>query len=88
MVEKIEKLRIPDDDMPGWIQTLREGGFNDEEIDFIMSNLNKTYDRLKKNEFIEQELRRMEEEIKNRRGFGLNIDERRALRESIESRFK
>lgn len=44
---KIEKIRIPDEDMPNWIKALREGGFNDEEIDLILKNLNETYRRLK-----------------------------------------
>ena len=47
MSEKIEreiyKGKIPDDDMIGWIQSLREGGLTDKEIDEMLSKLNKTY---------------------------------------------
>ncbi len=47
MAEKIERMRIPDDDMAGWIQSLREGGFSDQEMDDILSHLNKTYAKAK-----------------------------------------
>ena len=48
-----EKITIPDDDMPGWMQTLREGGFSDAEIDSILSHLNSTYGGMKRREFID-----------------------------------
>jgi hypothetical protein len=42
-LKSIEKIRIPDEDMSGWMQTLREGGFNDQELDSIFVYLNKAY---------------------------------------------
>ena len=71
----IEKLKIPDDDMNGWINTLMEGGFSQGEIDSILSNLNKTYDNLKKQELIEKEVSRIDAELFNRRGSGLTDEE-------------
>lgn len=38
---------VPDEDMPGWLNTLVEGGFSQEEIDKIMAHLNETYARQK-----------------------------------------
>lgn len=40
---KITGLRIPDEDMSGWIKTLYEAGFSQEEMDKILSHLNQTY---------------------------------------------
>ena len=82
----IEKITIPDDDMVGWIKVLHEGGFSDEEIDSILSHLNSTYAGLKKEEFINEELNKMDGEIKNRRGIGLSESEREKLKAGIKSR--
>ena len=44
MQEQFEdKMSIPDDDVIGWMQTLREEGLNDQEIDTFLKNLNKEY---------------------------------------------
>ena len=41
---KIEKVRIPDEDIKGWFEVLSEGGdMSTEEINFILSHLNETY---------------------------------------------
>lgn len=36
-------IKIPDDDMGGWIKVLREENFLNEEIDVFLSFLNETY---------------------------------------------
>ncbi|MBS3902944.1 MAG: hypothetical protein KGZ30_01045 [Anaplasmataceae bacterium] len=84
---KIEKVSIPDNDMPGWINVLREGGLNDEEINTMLSRLNQTYATLKEQEVVDRELQRMDAEIEERRGSGLTEEEREALRAGIQSRF-
>lgn len=81
-------VSIPDDDVPGWLETLREGGFSESEIDSIMSHLNETYAGVKMNEAVEKELRKMDAEITNRRGTPLTDEEKKSLRAGIESRFK
>ncbi len=68
------------------MQMLREGGFTDAEIDGMLSHLNETYAGLKKNEYIEKELQKMNEEILKRRGVGLTEKERADLRAGIETR--
>jgi len=41
---KIEKVRIPDEDIKGWFEILSEGGdISTEEINSILSHLNETY---------------------------------------------
>jgi DNA-binding transcriptional MerR regulator len=40
---KVEKIKIPDNDVLNWIKTLHEEGFSFEEIDLILKNLNETY---------------------------------------------
>ena len=44
---EIYKARIPDEDMVGWINTLKEAGFSEEEVDEIMTKLNFEYSRQK-----------------------------------------
>lgn len=39
----LEKWGILDDDVENWAKTLKEGGMNQEEIDRILSNLNRKY---------------------------------------------
>jgi hypothetical protein len=41
---EIKRIRIPDEDMSGWIKVLKEGGdMSLEEINLILSHLNTTY---------------------------------------------
>ena len=86
-VEKIQKITIPDSDMPGWIKTLYEAGFTDAQIDSFFIPLNATYAGKKKEEYVNQELSKMEREVADRRGFGFSNEEKTAIREGIESRF-
>lgn len=47
---KIEKIRIPDEDVLNWIGALTKEGFSEEEIDNILINLNDTYKKVKQPE--------------------------------------
>lgn len=84
----IEKLEIADEHIPDWMQTLREGGFTDDEIDSMLSRLNKTYATQKNREYVNKELNKMDVEIQKRRGEPLTEEEKEGLRAGIESRFK
>jgi len=88
MVEKIENLQIPDDDMVGWINNLREGGFSQEEIDFMMPRLNKTYFESKSGEVIEQELEAIKKEYENKFKQALNEDQLEYFRKGIAMRIR
>jgi hypothetical protein len=88
MKERIDKISIPDEDVSNWMQTLREGGFTDKEIDSIIGPLNPTYAGLKREEYINRELLRMQEEVRSRSGRELTTKELEELRRGIESRLK
>ena len=53
---KIEKMRIPDDDMVGWMEILRSENFSEKEVDDILSHLNLTYRDMAHPDWIEKEL--------------------------------
>ncbi|KKT42311.1 MAG: hypothetical protein UW30_C0001G0036 [Candidatus Giovannonibacteria bacterium GW2011_GWA2_44_13b] len=81
----IEKINIPDGDIPGWMKILREGGFSDKEIDAMLSRLNVAYAKGAKIDPMEEELKRIEEHLKAY-GKTLNDEEREYMRKSIASR--
>lgn len=82
------KASIPDDDAVGWINTLREGGFTQSEIDSVMSHLNKTYrdQKYPKEERIEAELKKTEEYLFKKYGQKMDNEKREYLRRSISER--
>jgi hypothetical protein len=43
-----QRARIPNDDVPGWLKALREGGLSDAEIDRVLGGLNEEYERAKR----------------------------------------
>lgn len=85
--KKVE-LSIPDDDMAGWIKTLREGNFSQDEIDAILSHLNKPYrdQKFPKEQRIEEELKKIEADLKDKYGKILNDEQKSYLRKSIGTR--
>lgn len=53
----VEKASIADEDVPGWIEALKQGGdMTQEEIDFMLSNLNKSYARALNPNWMEDEI--------------------------------
>jgi len=86
--DDIVKARIPNEDMPGWIQTLRDGNFTDQEIDMILSNLNADYRKAKNPNFIEEELGKLIKYFRKEHKRILSPKEIEYLRKSIESRLE
>lgn len=86
--EKIIKARIPDEDMPGWIETLRQGGFSDEEMDLILENLSPTYKKMRHPDFVEKGLEKLKEDLSQKIGRELTEEEIDYLKKGIESSFK
>ena len=72
-VGKIEKIRIPDDDMVGWMEFFRAENFSEKEIDRIFSKLNRTYRDKAHPDWIEKELEYVESCLK--RDYGKNLTE-------------
>ena len=81
-----DRAQIPNDDMPGWIQVLREGGFTDGEIDRMLIHLNKEYAKQKGADVVEQELKKVEDEFTAKSGRYLNEDEKEYFRKGIRER--
>lgn len=86
--EQIVRARIPDDDLPGWIGTLKDGGFTQEEIDLVISGLNKKYLEERKPEMVERELVKVMREFRKEHRRILTPEEIDYLKAGIESRFK
>ncbi len=83
--ERIEKARIPDDDVLGWMQTLRESGFNDAEIDRFFSGLNIEYFRAKMSKDLQSEFEKGMRVFEEKRKKKLTPEEQKTLLESFRS---
>ena len=80
------RASIPDDDMPGWMETLRTGGFSEKEIDDILAHLNKTYAKAKGLDLVDNELKKIEDYIQQTYGRKITPEQREHLRKSITER--
>ena len=76
---KIEKAIIPDEDVSGWMQALREGGFSDEEIDSMLEGLNQKYAEQKLPEKIRESWDRIVKTVERKRGFKMSGKEKEEL---------
>ncbi len=92
-MEKFEKIvGIPDGDMPGWIQVLRESNLTNQEIDNFLARLNETYAKetginpIEK--VIEEHLAEIEKYILDKHDRVLTPEQREYFRKSIEDSFK
>ena len=85
----IERIRVPDEDAKGWIDTLHQNGFSDEEVDRVMGHLNATYAELRAKELADQDFNRiLQREIQE---FGkVIIPEKHlaGLREALEHHYR
>lgn len=82
----IENLKVIDQDVPGWIQMLRENEFSDKEIDDMLSRLNVEYSKASGIDPIEKELERIEKDLWEKHKRKLDSDQREYMRKSILSR--
>lgn len=83
-----ENVRIPDSDVPGWINTLRELGMSQEEVDGFLSRLNLAYDDHLGGPFVESELNKIEQKTLEKRGTLLTEEEKEYFRKAIRSRYE
>lgn len=81
-------MSIPDDDMPGWIEALREGGFDQPEIDDILSYLNATYFEFKGAGLVDKELQSTVDYIQRTYKRPVTPEQKEYLRKGIEERLK
>lgn len=88
-MERIEKIRIPDEDVGEWREVLHKAGLSFEQIDDFMIRLNKTYAEVSR--FIDQEVEKVfQNEKAHLEGYGVEFDEETwaSLRRGIEKRIK
>lgn len=78
--ERIEKISIPDDDMVGWIETLRSGNYSEKEIDGILSKLNRTYRDKAHPDWIEKVLADVESLLESDYGKVLTEEQKESFR--------
>jgi len=84
--EKIKKVSVPDEDVPGWIKALHEGGFDGEEIDSILGNLNLTYKKAKYSDLIERKLSEIKKYYQTKYNKILTPEEIEYFRKGIEEK--
>ena len=84
---RIERLRIPDSDMAGWIEALRKSDLTEEQIDRMLTHLNRNYaDAKGVDNIVEEELGRLREYLLKEHQQTLSPEQEEYLRKSIESR--
>jgi hypothetical protein len=86
--EEIIKAQIPDEDMPGWMETLNKGGYTSKQLDSILSQMNDTYRKTKNINFVENELKRLQQYFREKYKRNLTSGEIEYLKQGIESRIK
>ncbi len=84
----IERVKISDKNIPDWMQTLRDGGFSDEEIDAMLSRLNVEYAKGGGIDVVEKELERIEKDLLKTHGHILTKEQRENMRKNIADRLE
>lgn len=82
-IEHIEKVSIPDEDMRGWMETLREGGFSEEEMSAMMVYLNQTYRNIQGPSMVEGEIQKIKDALVQERKYYMNQDQEKELRDFL-----
>jgi hypothetical protein len=80
---KVERIKIPDEDVPGWMKALREGGLTDKEIDGLLGRTNKTYRKALSAGRIEEEVNRIEQHFRDVYHKALTPEEREEMKKDI-----
>ncbi len=85
-LEQITKISIPNENIPEWMNVLREGGMNEDEMDRILIHLNKTYRGLKAPFIIEREIEKIKEELVKGYKYHLNDEQEQLIRKGLEDK--
>ena len=86
--EKIEKVRVADEDGLDWINLLKSEGFSNQEIDSIMSGLNKTYRQKLRPNFVAEELEKIKAAFEKKTGRNLNNEQIEYFKKGLQSRLE
>lgn len=85
--ERIEKISIPDSDMPGWIEAIHNSGLSQEELDAFFSRLNFTYAKEKGIIDIDAEVKQVAEYILKEYGRQLSDEQLEYIRTGIRQKY-
>ena len=84
---EIERIQVPDDDAYNWVKTLEEAGFNFDEIDKIMTHLNKTWCLAKKPQLVKERMENILNNMRSKYGLVLGEKDKESLKKQIEGNF-
>ncbi len=84
----IERIRVLDNDVPLWIQSLWEGGLSDKEIDQMLVHLNTTYAGLKSEELAQVKIKEIDEYLQRTYGRTLPPEHLEGLRQSLVQHYR
>ncbi|MFA5187959.1 MAG: hypothetical protein WC460_01210 [Patescibacteria group bacterium] len=87
-VGKIEKASVADEDVLAWIKTLQKEGFSNEEIDALMSKMNKLYRQKRRPNFIAEELEKFKAEYRKKNGFEMPQEMEDYFIKGLQQRFE
>ncbi|MDD4995875.1 MAG: hypothetical protein PHW15_00145 [Patescibacteria group bacterium] len=82
---KIE-ASIPDEDVFGWIESLKRGGMSEEEIDLILERLNYYYRKAKNHLSVEEELEIINKEHFAKHGRPLDSEQKEYFRKGLKTK--
>lgn len=85
-IEQVTKIAIPDENVPEWMNVLREGGLNEDEMDAVLLHLNKTYRELKAPFIVEREIEKIKEDLIKEYKYYLNDEEEQLIRKALEEK--
>jgi len=85
-IEQIAKISVPDDNIPEWMNVLRDGGMNEDEMDAILIHLNETYRNLKAPFIIEREIEKIKEALVKEYKYHLNNEQEQEIRKGLEEK--
>ena len=81
---EIERIQVPDEDAHNWIKTLEEAGFNFDEIDKIMTHLNRTWRLAKKPELVKERMESILNNVRSKYDLILTEEDKESLKKRIE----
>lgn len=85
-IEQIVRMAVPDNDMRGWLNVLREGGLSEEEIDQMMVRLNETYRNIQGSVVIDREVEKIKEMLAREHKYYINNEQEDQIRTVLGER--
>lgn len=85
-IEHIVRMTVPDSEMQGWLNVLREGGLSEEEVDAMMVRLNETYRDIRGPVIIEREVERIKELLAQEHKYHINSEQEDHIREFLREK--